>query len=276
MKYKVAACQMKSYNNKEENINRMKDLVRYAAEGGAKLVSLPEYWDYLALDPDVVNFAESIPGPTTEIMQNLARKFGIFLHGGSIVEKSEDKSKIYNTTLMINPSGEIICKYRKVHLSKIILSDNATIVRESDNVKNGDSVEIVKTKIGVLGFSICFDMRFPEIYRTLFLKGAEIIFVPSAFTMFTGKDHWDVLLRARAIENQAYIVAAAQFGARSKDEVYYGRTIIINPWGIILSKAPDETGVIFAEIDLDYIRSVRQNIPCIECRRPNVYSKYQM
>ena len=119
-------------------------------------------------------------------------------------------------------------------------------------------------------------MRFPELYRTLFLKGAEMIFVPSAFTMFTGKDHWDILLKARAIENQAYIVAAAQFGARSKDEVYYGRSIIINPWGLLLSKAPDETGVIFADIDLDYIRRVRQNIPCVECRRPDVYSKYQM
>ena len=271
MKYKIAACQMRSDRNKDENTKKMKEMVRYAAEQGALLVSLPEYWNYLGLDSEVVKFAESIPGPTTECLQELASELGIFLHGGSIVEKSEDNSKIYNTTVMIGPDGNILNKYRKLHLAEIHLQDNSTVVLESDNVMSGNSVEVVKTKLGTFGFSICFDMRFPELYRVLFLKGAEIIFVPSAFTMFTGKDHWDILLQARAIENQAYIVAAGQFGARSAEEVYYGRSVIINPWGIILSKAPDEPGVITAEIDLDYLRKVRQSIPCIKCRRADIY-----
>lgn len=266
---------MQSNRNKDENLKQMKNLVYQAAKQGASLVALPEYWNYLDLgvDSKVLNYAEPIPGPTIECLQNLAHELGIFIHGGSILEKSED-NKIYNTSVIIGPEGITLNKYRKLHLSEIHLPDNSTVVLESNNVKSGNSVEIVKTKLGTFGFSICFDMRFPELYRILVLKGAEIIFVPSAFPIFTGKDHWCTLLQARAIENQVYIIAANQFGTHSVNEVYYGRSLIINPWGIILSKAPDEPGVIIAEINLDYLRKVRQSIPCIKCRRADIYSQY--
>ncbi len=261
-KFAVAAVQMLAVGEKAANIAEAEKWIREAAARGARLVALPEVFVWRGVKKEERLAAETIPGPTSERLAALARELSIYLLGGSILEQIPGTEKAYNTSLLFSPAGSVLAKYRKIHLFDVDLKEGVSI-RESDTRARGDAVVVAETELCAMGLSICYDLRFPELYRKMAAKGAQLMFVPSAFTAYTGKAHWEPLLRARAIENQAYIVAPAQFGKHSKSFETYGHSMIIDPWGKILAELPDGPGVILAEIDLAYLAKVRTELPSL-------------
>jgi predicted amidohydrolase len=270
-KFIAAAIQMDSTDSKSENLSRAAELVGEAARRGAKLVAMPENMNYAG--PDSVLNAEDIPGGKTfRLMSELAVRHKIWLHCGSIYEinPSPVDARPFHTTLLFSPDGMLAAKYRKLHMFDVDIR-NGPSVRESSLACPGDSIVTLDTgEIGHLGFSICYDIRFPEMYRLMALAGAQLFFTPANFTMSTGKDHWEPILRARAIENACYVVAPAQIGVKSLN-LAYGRSLIVDPWGNVLAKAPDRPCVVTAEIDLDMIADVRAQLPMLQNRRGDVY-----
>ena len=267
---KIAAIQLNSREDKQVNLNKAVTFIEKAANDGAELVSLPEYFNFMGEESKKKVNAESIPdGETTTVLSQLAKKHNIFIHVGSILEKySEEKS--YNTSFIIGQNGEILDKYRKVHLFDIEIEDMPAY-KESDTIQAGDSPVLVDLPIGKAGLSICYDLRFSELYRNYALNGAKVLFIPAAFTLYTGMLHWEVLLRARAIENQCYVVAAGQFGNNLPGKACYGNSMIIDPWGTVIARAPEGEGYILADIDVSSVNTARESIPCLSHRRPNVY-----
>lgn len=265
-KWMVAAVQMDTQNDKAENWRQMAAFVDEAAAKGAQLVAFPEVVNLLREEPQ---YAETIPGPTTELLSRKAKEHNIWIHGGSISEINPAGPRTYNTSVLVNPQGEIVTQYRKLHNFDMTLPDGSS-VRESNRKEPGESIVTVETELGHFGFAICYDMRFPEIFRLMALAGAQIIFLPANFTMPTGKDHWEPILRARAIENGCYIVAPNQIGQKDKF-VAYGNSMIVDPWGTVVARASDQPGIILAEIDLDYLASVRRRNPSMENRRTDLY-----
>ncbi len=266
-KFTVAAVQMDTGNDKEANLAQMMRYIDEASKKGAKLVAFPEVVNILSED---AADAEPIPGPTTELFMQKAKEHRIWIHGGSISEVNLKGARTYNTSVLIDPNGEIIAKYRKLHNFDMILPDGSS-VRESDKKEPGNEIVTVQTELGCMGFAICYDMRFPELFRIMRLKGAEIIFLPANFTMPTGKDHWEPILRARAIENGVYIIAPNQIGVKEKFTAY-GNSMIIDPWGTVIARASDQPGILLAEIDLDYLDQVREKNPSVNHCRTDVYS----
>ena len=212
---------------------------------------------------------EAIPGYTTEILCKKAKEHGVYIHGGSISEMREGEKRSSNTSVFISPEGEILASYSKLHMFDITLADG-TPYKESDKVQPGKEIVTVETELGCFGMSICYDVRFPELYRIMALRGAQVIFVPASFTMPTGKDHWEPLLRARAIENGCYIVAAGQIGTKPAYTAY-GNSLVADPWGTVIARAKDIPGITYAEIDLDYLDKIRAQIPSLENRRTDLY-----
>lgn len=268
-KFIAAAIQLDSMADKRANLNMAIDFITEAASRGAKLIAMPEQMNYIG--PRIGEQVERIPqGETFLAMAELAKEYKVWIHCGSIFEDiGEDRPS--NTTMVINPKGELSAKYQKIHAFDVDIKDGPSI-RESDRILPGKDVVTLDTKeVGHLGLSICYDMRFAEIYRVMALRGAEIFLVPSNFTLNTGKDHWEPLLRARAIENSCYVIAPAQCGIKPKFAAY-GRSLIVDPWGNVIAQASDKPGVITAEIDLDYQKSVRQQVLTLENRRPDVYT----
>lgn len=265
-KFMVAVVQMDTQNDKQANWQQMAAFVDEAAAKGAQLVAFPEVVNILSEDPV---YAEPIPGPTTELLMRKAKEHHIWIHGGSISEVNPDGPRTYNTTVLINPDGEIVARYSKLHNFDMTLPDGSS-VRESDRKEPGKEIVTVQTELGHLGFAICYDMRFPELFRLMALQGAQIIFLPANFTMPTGKDHWEPILRARAIENGCYIIAPDQTGVKEKFTAY-GNSMVVDPWGTVIARASDKPGVILAEIDLDYLESVRRRNPSIHNRRTDLY-----
>ena len=265
-KFMVAVVQMDTQNDKQANWQQMAAFVDEAAAKGAQLVAFPEVVNILSEDPV---YAEPIPGPTTELLMRKAKEHHIWIHGGSISEVNPDGPRTYNTTVLINPDGDIAARYSKLHNFDMTLPDGSS-VRESDRKEPGKEIVTVQTELGHLGFAICYDMRFPELFRLMALQGVQIIFLPANFTMPTGKDHWEPILRARAIENGCYIIAPDQTGVKEKFTAY-GNSMVVDPWGTVIARASDKPGVILAEIDLDYLESVRQRNPSIHNRRTDLY-----
>lgn len=265
-KFMVAAVQMDTQNDKEANWRQMAAYIDEAAAKGAQMVAFPEVVNILSEEPQ---YAETIPGPTTELLAEKAREHQLWIHGGSISAVNPDGVRTYNTTVLINPQGEIVARYSKLHNFDMTLPDGSS-VRESDRKEPGREIVTVETELGHLGFAICYDMRFPELFRLMTLAGAQIIFLPANFTMPTGKDHWEPLLRARAIENGCYLIAPNQVGVKEKF-VAYGNSMIVDPWGTVIARASDKPGVILAEIDLDYLEAVRRRNPSVANRRTDVY-----
>lgn len=265
-KFMVAVVQMDTQNDKQANWQQMAAFVDEAAAKGAQLVAFPEVVNILSEDPA---YAEPIPGPTTELLMRKAKEHHIWIHGGSISEVNPDGPRTYNTTVLINPDGDIVARYSKLHNFDMTLPDGSS-VRESDRKEPGKEIVTVQTELGHLGFAICYDMRFPELFRLMALQGAQIIFLPANFTMPTGKDHWEPILRARAIENGCYIIAPDQTGVKEKFTAY-GNSMVVDPWGTVIARASDKPGVILAEIDLNYLESVRQRNPSIHNRRTDLY-----
>ena len=263
--YLAAAIQMTASASKEENLAKAETFVRLAAERGAALVVLPEVFSWRGRHKKEPEQVEPIPGPTTRRLQDLATQLGVHLLAGSFLEKS-DEARAYNTSLLINPQGELLAQYRKIHLFDVDIPGQVSI-KESASMKPGEEVVVASTPLGTIGLSVCYDLRFPELYRGLSHRGAEIISVPSAFTFPTGAAHWEALLRARAIENQVYLIAPNQIGKNVYGFADYGNSMIIDPWGKIIARAPDRECFITAEIDLDYLEKVRKELPCLAHQR---------
>jgi predicted amidohydrolase len=266
---RVAAVQLNSGDDPAANRRAAGVLIEQAARAGARLVVLPETWPYLGAPAGVAAVAETLDGPTAAWLAGQARRLGIYLHGGSIFERAEDGRRVHNTTLVFDPAGDLIARYRKIHLYDVDFAGQFRVM-ESDSVAPGDEV-VTATVDGVtVGLSICYDLRFPELYRLLALAGATVLVVPAAFFLHTGRDHWEVLLRARAIENQAYVVAAAHVGSDPGGQ-RFGRSMVIDPWGTVLAQAPDRPGVVTADLDLAALERIRRELPALANRRPAAY-----
>ena len=268
-KLRVAAIQMSSTPDKEGNKETAEALIREAVSAGADLVALPELWSCHGLDEAYRENAEPVPGPTTDFLGELARELGIYLLGGSILEGDPGAQRLSNTSTFFDPSGEMTAVYRKIHLFDVKVSDREYL--ESANIAPGSEIVTAKAGAATLGLSVCYDVRFPELYRLLALRGAEILAVPAAFTLQTGKDHWELLLRARAVENQAFVVAPAQWGQKADGRWTYGRSMIVDPWGTVLATCPDRDGHALATLDLDYLDRFRAEFPALTNRRPETY-----
>lgn len=265
---KVAAVQMSSNSNKENCLKKAEQFVFLAAEGGAEVVALPEMFNFSGTIKEKKENSESVPGPTINRLKELAKRFRIHLLCGSILE--EDRGLFYNTSIFLNHQGEIIAKYRKMHLFDVTLPDGSSW-RESELITAGNEVVKVATSRVIFGFSICYDLRFPELYRKLARKKVQIVFVPSAFTLETGKDHWETLVRARSIENQFYVIAPNQIGRDSQGRSCWGKSMIVDAWRTVLAKAPEKESVILAEIDLSLQETIRKNLPSLSHMREDLF-----
>ena len=268
----AAAVQMTSGESLEENLATVEKLVRRAHARGAALVALPENFALMASsEREKFAHAEAIDstgqvGPVLSRLANLCRELGIHLIAGGMPERGPDAAHVYNTCVLLGPDGAIRAAYRKIHLFDVAIPDGA-VYRESATVSPGAAPVIAETPWGKLGLSVCYDLRFPELYRALSLAGARILVVPAAFTQHTGKDHWHVLLRARAIENQCFVIAPGQYGRHSEKRVTYGHSLIVDPWGTVLAEAGDGEGLAVAELDFDQLERVRREVPCLGHRR---------
>jgi predicted amidohydrolase len=265
---RVALCQMRSGEDVEENLLIAEKLVREGADGDADIAVLPEMFTYLGTAAGRSAAAERVPGPTTERLAAIARERGMWVLGGSVIESDGDR--LYATSVVLDRSGELVARYRKIHLFDVDLPGQSPF-RESSTFTPGDQLVTHDTDVGRIGLSICYDLRFPELYRGLMVMGAEVLFVPAQFQYETGKDHWEVLLRARAIENQCFVVAPGQwgtFGDPAKGRRSFGNSMVVDPWGRVLVRAPAEgDGVWFADLDMAELRRVRKVLPALQHRR---------
>jgi predicted amidohydrolase len=267
---RVACVQMTSRADKAANLERAEQLVARAAATGADLVALPEKWNAIGSTTELHAAAESLEGgESVEAMSGWARTHGITLVGGSITERREGRDKLSNTSLVFGPDGELLGLYRKIHLFDVEVGGH--VYRESEAEEPGGEPVVVQGEGWPVGLTVCYDVRFPELYRILALEGAELVTVPAHFTTPTGKDHWHVLLRARAIENQYYVAAPAQVGETLPGKPAYGRSLIVDPWGIVLAQAPDEETVINAELDRARLGDVRDKLPSLKNRQADAY-----
>ncbi len=268
MTFLAAAVQLTSTSDLEANWRSASRLVERAAGLGARFVATPENTNFLGPHAEKVRLAEPLDGPTCERFGELTAGLGIHLLLGSFNERSEDPERCYNTSVLFAPDGSLLAAYRKIHLFDVDVSESVRFV-ESATVKAGDRTVTVETPLAKLGLSICYDLRFPELYMALVAAGAEVLTVPSAFTATTGKDHWHPLLRARAIESQCYVIAPAQSGRHDDGGLResYGHAMIVDPWGQIVAMASDGPGLALAEIDLERVRWCRRAIPVARHRR---------
>lgn len=266
MKFTAAAIQMLATSDKEANLREAEGWIRRAHGEGAQLVVLPEVFNWRGRGGDTAANAEPVPGPSTEHMCALAGELGLYLLAGSILESADADGRAYNTSVLIDPAAEIVAKYRKIHLFDVDIEGEDPI-RESEFRRPGEAVVVANTPLCPMGLSVCYDLRFPELYRRLADAGAEVVFVPSVFTVPTGRAHWETLLRARAIENQVYIIAPDQTGEHPASMDAYGHSMIVDPWGKVIAEAETEPGLVLAAIDLDYLQDVRRRLPSLSHRK---------
>ena len=264
--FKIAAVQMNSGSDKEKNLKQAEKLIILAVKKKAKFIVLPEVFNYRGKLSEAVRFAETIPGYSTNLISQLAKKHKVWILIGSLLEKERKNLKPFNTSVLINPSGKTVAKYRKMHLFDIKLKGKQIL--ESSRNQAGKNPKLAKVENIKVGLSICYDLRFPELYRYYSKSGAEIICIPSSFTKPTGQAHWHTLIKARAIENFAYVIAPNQAGTGSGGVKTYGHSLIVDPWGKILAEgSANKEEVIFAEIDLNYLKKIRKNLPALEHRK---------
>ncbi|WP_119067618.1 carbon-nitrogen hydrolase family protein [Rubrobacter indicoceani] len=261
----AAVVQMSSTPEKSGNFEVAEKLIRAAASRGAELISLPELWSCHGRDTVYRENSEPVPGPTTDFLAGLAEKLGVYIIGGSILEDAPGSGKLYNTSTVLSPEGELVAVYRKIHLFDVKAPDREYL--ESRTISPGDRVVTAETGPFTLGLSVCYDVRFPELYRLLAERGADVMSIPAAFTLQTGKDHWELLLRARAVENQSFVLAPAQWGQKADGRWTYGRSMIIDGWGTVLAVCPDTDGFALADLDLDRLGRFRREFPSLENRR---------
>ncbi len=271
-KYLAAIAQMDTGRDHEANARTACELIDEAHARGASVVCFSENWTYQG--EEYVHWAEEIPGgPTFRYLAEKAKAYGMWIHAGSYSEINPDPNdeRPFNTSIVINPKGEMAAKYRKIHVFDADL-EGAGSYRESDEKKPGSEIVVADAgELGKWGLSICYDIRFPELYRIMAMEGADVLLAPSSFMLMSGKDHWEALLKARAIENSCYVIAPAQIG-KKWDGPTYGRSMIVDPWGNVIARAPDSVCVITAEIDLDYRMRMKRQVITLENRRPDVYT----
>ncbi|MDQ5822345.1 MAG: carbon-nitrogen hydrolase family protein [Actinomycetota bacterium] len=267
---RVACVQLTAGADKAANLEQAERLVARAAATGADLVLLPEKWNGVGGPATLESLAEPLEGgESVAAMSRWARTHGISLVGGSITERREGREKLSNTSLAFDPEGALVAVYRKIHLFDVDVA--GVRYRESDAEEPGDEPVVATLEDWPVGLTVCYDLRFPELYRILALEGAELVTVPANFTERTGRDHWEVLLRARAIENQCYVAAAGQVGEPMPGRPSFGRSLIADPWGTVLAQAPDEETAIVADVDRARVRDVRASLPALANRRPESY-----
>jgi deaminated glutathione amidase len=267
---RVAAVQLNSTADPAANLAVADRLTRAAAADGASVIVLPEKWTAMGSDEQLRAAAETLDGPAVGWARATARELAIELVAGSIVERIDGHEKLANTCVHVAPSGEIKAVYRKLHMFDVEVAGRS--YRESDLEDAGDEIVLSETADGLqLGLSICYDVRFPELYRILAIRGARVFPLPAAFTLATTRDHWETLLRARAIENQAFVIAANQIGEHPGGNRSGGRSMIVDPWGVVLAQAPDGEGHIVAELDLERLEQIRAQLPALANRRPEAY-----
>jgi deaminated glutathione amidase len=270
---RAAVVQLNSTGEKARNLEVAERLARAAAADGAELVALPEKWNLLAGGEELLAGAESLDGASLSAARGWSRELGIHLLAGSIAERGPE-GRAFNTSVLIDPNGEDIATYRKIHMFDVEVG--GVSYRESEHEEAGE--EIVTAALGgvSVGLSVCYDLRFPELFRILAIRGAQVLTVPSAFTLATGRDHWEVLLRSRAIENQAFVLAPNQFGEAPPHFSSNGRSLIVDPWGVVLATAPDEECFVAAELDFAAQERVRESLPSLANRRPRAYAWPQL
>ncbi|MEA3284743.1 MAG: carbon-nitrogen hydrolase family protein [Synergistota bacterium] len=269
-RYTVAAAQMDSGPEKEINLIHMEGMIEEAGKRGASLIVFPETSTLLPSSGiEKEEGAEPVPGPSTDRLSKAAREAGIWVHSGSLLERIEGNEKCYNTSVLISPKGEVTAKYRKIHLFDVNVHDGPS-VRESASYASGNEIVMAETPLGNIGMSICYDLRFPELYRILAMRGAQVLVVPACFTSDTGKEHWEPLLRARAIENLCYVVAPGQVGSKPRYRAH-GKSMVVDPWGTVTACRASGEGLVLAEVDLDRLESLRHSVPCLQNRRPDAY-----
>jgi predicted amidohydrolase len=269
MRMRVALVQVDARGDVAANLEQAASLTEQAARDGARLIALPEYLQFRGDDDGFRASARDVPGETTAPFQAIARASGVWVLIGSIAQRSTDAARPFNSSVLIGPDGAVAALYRKVHLFDIDV-ERGPADRESARVTAGTEPVCGDVDGVRLGMTVCYDLRFPELYRTLALAGAEVLSVPAAFTERTGRDHWEVLLRARAIENGAYVIAPAQIHGPAGAPAF-GRSMIVDPWGTVVAQAPDEVGIIAADIETDRVAAVRRQIPVLANRRPEAY-----
>jgi predicted amidohydrolase len=266
---RVAAVQLHSTPDRDRNLAAADRLTREAASAGAELVVLPEKWPVLGTPAQTIAAAERFDGPVAQWAQSIAKELQIDLVAGSFSEKTGEERGA-NTSIHVGPDGELKASYRKIHMFDVEVGGH--VYRESETDEPGDEVVLSATADGVeLGMSVCYDLRFPELYRELAVRGARVLAVPAAFTLATTREHWEVLLRARAIEDQAFVVAANQIGQHAPGIRSGGRSMIVDPWGIVLAQAADAETHVIADLDLTRLERIRADLPSLANRRPEVY-----
>jgi predicted amidohydrolase len=262
----IAAVQMTSGADRAKNLETAARLMRKAADRGAKFVGLPENFSWMGPESERAAHAESLDGPTFAWVGAMARELGMTVLGGSILEEGAPDGRLYNTSALYGPDGARLGVYRKIHLFDVDVGDGQTY-RESAAVAPGTEVVVADSPLGKVGLSVCYDVRFPELYRKQSEAGAVLLTVPAAFTLATGKDHWEVLLRARAVENLAYVLAPAQQGKHPKDRTTWGHAMVVDPWGLVVARCSEGEGVAVAEFDAELIARVRKALPALQHRR---------
>ena len=262
---RVAVCQLNARADRAANLATARDLLQRAADAGADLAVLPEFTDYLGPSSGLPE-PEPVDGEYGRFFAKAARELAMWVHAGSFHETGPDAARTYNTSLVFDRSGALAGAYRKIHLYDVEIPGRVSY-HESRAVAPGSDVVTATVEGLVLGLSVCYDLRFPELYRRLAVAGATALVVPAAFMLHTGRDHWEVLLRARAIENQCYVLAAGQIGDHRPGRTCFGRSMVVDPWGTVLAQAPDTVGVSVADLDPDRLATIRAELPSLANRR---------
>ena len=265
----VAAIQMASGPNVKANLEEAEKLIKTAVQQDAKLVVLPENFAIMGLtEVDKVAIAEVAgEGPIQQFLSRQAARHKVWIVGGTVPIESGVPGKIYSASLLYNDNGEVIARYDKIHLFDVVLEDSNESYNESETIESGNDVVVVDSPFGKLGMAVCYDLRFPELFRAMADVGMEVCVLPSAFTNLTGRAHWESLLRARAIENLCYMIAPDQGGYHKNGRETYGDSMIIDPWGVVLNRLPHGTGVVVSNIDLEKLHKTRKNFPALQHRR---------
>ena len=267
--FKLAICQIHVTKDKQQNLDTAREYIGTAANQGAAMIVLPEMFNCPLSHKYFASFAETLPnGPTAIMLSELAKKHNIYIAGGSIPEK--DGNNIYNTSPVFAPDGNLIAKHRKLHLFDADLAGGQSF-QESKTIAPGQHITVFDTKLCRIGLCICYDVRFPELFRIMTLNGAELIIIPAAFNMTTGPVHWQMILQTRAVDNQVYIAGSAPSRVETGGYVSYGHSMIIDPWGEVLADAGTGENIIYAKINLQRIKTIRQQLPLLKHRRTDLY-----
>ncbi len=265
---KVAIIQMGIINDKKKNVKKAEEMIKQAVISDVDLIILPEMFNCPYQTELFPIYAEEESGSTCQHLSRIAKENDVYIVAGTIPERSGDK--IYNTSFVYNDKGEQVGKHRKIHLFDIDIEGGQTF-KESDTLSSGHNIDVIETPFATIGVIICYDLRFPELFRVLVEKGAEIIIAPGAFNMTTGPAHWEILFRTRALDNQVYTLGAAPARDENSDYVSYGNSIVVDPWGRVLSKLDKEEGILIEKLDLDLIQKIRDELPLLKHRRKDLY-----